>query len=61
MQRIVDPCVPGRLYYGNVYFRIQGPTLIIEFSTEDGIAADGPHFHSIYRDPTNEYGAGAAF
>ena len=43
---------------GNVYFRIQGPTLIIEFSTEDGIAADGPHFHSIYRDPTNEYGAG---
>ena len=44
---------------GNPYFRIQGPTLIIEFSTEDGIAADGPHFHSIYRNPTNEYGAGA--
>lgn len=44
----------------NVYYRIQGPTLIIEFSTEDGIAIDGPHFHTIYRDPTNEYGAGAA-
>lgn len=43
---------------GNVYYRIQGPTLIIEFSTEDGIAVDGPHFHTIYRDPTNEYGAG---
>jgi len=45
---------------GNVYFRIQGPTLIIEFSTEAGIGADGWHFHSIYRDPTNEYGTGAA-
>ncbi|MDE0454315.1 MAG: DUF3500 domain-containing protein [Gammaproteobacteria bacterium] len=45
---------------GNVYYRIQGPTLIIEFSTEDGIAADAPHFHTIYRDPTNEYGAGTA-
>lgn len=40
----------------NVYYRIQGPTLIIEFSTEGGIAADGPHYHTIYRDPTNEYG-----
>ena len=45
---------------GYVYYRIQGPTLIIEFSTEDGIAVDGPHFHTMYRDPTNEYGAGTA-
>lgn len=44
----------------NVYFRIQGPTLIIEFSSEGGIGANGGHFHSIYRDPTNEYGSGAA-
>ena len=43
---------------GYVYYRIQGPTLIIEFSTEEGIAVDGPHYHTIYRDPTNEYGAG---
>ena len=43
---------------GYVYYRIQGPTLIIEFSVEEGIAIDGPHFHTIYRDPTNEYGAG---
>ena len=41
---------------GDVYYRIQGPTLIIEFSTEGGIAADGGHYHSVYRDPTNEYG-----
>ena len=40
----------------DVYFRIQGPSLIIEFSTEGGIAADGGHYHSVYRDPTNEYG-----
>ena len=45
---------------GYVYYRIQGPTLIIEFSTEEGIAVDGPHYHTIYRDPTNEYGAGTA-
>jgi len=41
---------------GDVYFRIQGPSLIIEFSTEGGIAANGGHYHSVYRDPTNEYG-----
>ena len=41
----------------DVYFRIHGPTLIIEFSVEDG--GDNPHFHSVYRDPTNEYGRGS--
>ena len=32
-----------------IYYRIQGPTLILEFS------ADADHYHSIYRNPTNEY------
>ena len=41
---------------GDSYYRIQGPTLIIEFSTEGGVGADGGHYHSVYRDPTNEYG-----
>lgn len=41
---------------GDVYYRIQGPNLIIEFSTQGGIAADGGHYHSVYRDPSNEYG-----
>ncbi len=45
---------------GNVYFRIQGPTLIIEFLIEGSIGANGGHFHSIYRDPTNEYGTGVS-
>lgn len=41
---------------GDVYYRIQGPNLIVEFSTQGGIAADGGHYHSVYRDPRNEYG-----
>ncbi len=44
---------------GPSYYRIQGPTLIIEFSNED-VAAEGGHYHSVYRNPLNEYGSGAA-
>ena len=39
---------------GAVYYRIQGPRLLIEFSTERDIAAR--HYHSVYRNPPNEYG-----
>jgi hypothetical protein len=35
------------------YFRIQGPTVVIEYSPQG--SAD--HIHTIYRDPTNDYGA----
>ncbi|MEP6915402.1 MAG: DUF3500 domain-containing protein [Acidobacteriota bacterium] len=35
------------------YFRIQGPTLIIEYAPQGGV----DHIHTIYRDPTNDYGA----
>lgn len=34
------------------YFRIQGPTLVIEYAPQGGV----DHIHTIYRDPTNEYG-----
>lgn len=44
---------------GPIYYRIQGPTLIIEFANED-VAAEGGHYHSVYRNPLNEYGSGAA-
>ena len=44
----------------SVYYRIQGPNLIIEFSTEGSVGADGGHYHSIYRNPTNEYGEAQA-
>ncbi len=43
-----------------IYYRIQGPTLIIEFATQSRSGGDHAHYHSIYRDPTNEYGAAAA-
>ncbi len=35
------------------YFRIQGPTLVIEYAPQNGV----DHIHTIYRDPTNDYGA----
>lgn len=38
------------------YFRIQGPTVLIEFAPQ-GMGGDPTrHIHTIYRDPTNEYG-----
>jgi Protein of unknown function (DUF3500) len=41
------------------YYRIQGPTLIIEYSPQRtrGGGLDTEHIHTIYRDPTNDYGA----
>jgi len=42
------------------YFRVQGPTLWIEYSPQrlrGGAGLDNSHIHTIYRDPTNEYGA----
>ncbi len=35
------------------YFRVQGPTLVIEYAPQGGV----DHIHTIYRDPTNDYGA----
>jgi hypothetical protein len=39
---------------GLAYFRIQGPTVFIEYAPQQG---DLDHIHTIYRDPTNDYGA----
>ena len=39
---------------GAAYFRIQGPTLVIEYAPQGG-GVD--HIHTMYRDPTNDYGA----
>jgi hypothetical protein len=36
------------------YYRIQGPTVVIEYAPQQG---DLEHIHTIYRDPTNDYGA----
>jgi hypothetical protein len=34
------------------YFRVQGPTLVIEYAPQGNV----DHIHTIYRDPTNDYG-----
>ncbi len=42
----------------NAYYRIQGPHLVIEYAPQ----SDEPtnHVHTIYRDPTNDYGQAVA-
>ncbi len=40
------------------YYRIQGPTVIIEYAPQDMDGSAVDHTHAIYRDPTNDYGAG---
>ena len=40
------------------YFRIQGPTVFIEYAAQ-GNPASPDHIHTIYRDPTNDYAAKA--
>ena len=46
------PVTPGSV----AYFRIQGPTVVIEYAPQRNV----DHIHTIYRDPTNDYGAGFA-
>ncbi|HSI15984.1 MAG TPA: DUF3500 domain-containing protein [Chthoniobacter sp.] len=42
---------------GLAYFRIQGPTVLIEYAPQKLGGDPANHIHTIYRDPTNEYGA----
>ena len=42
---------------GLAYFRIQGPTVIIEYAPQGRDENAMMHIHTIYRDPTNDYGA----
>ena len=39
------------------YYRITGPTVVIEFSPQSMGGDATNHIHSMYRDPTNDYGA----
>ena len=39
------------------YFRIQGPTVVIEYAPQSLGGDPTKHIHTIYRDPTNDYGA----
>jgi hypothetical protein len=41
---------------GRAYFRIQGPTVLIEYAPQ-GRDTPPDHIHTFFRDPTNDYGA----
>lgn len=45
---------PGR--NGTAYYRIQGPNLVIEFAPQPLGGDPTMHLHTMYRDPTNDYG-----
>jgi hypothetical protein len=47
------PTTPGSA----AYFRITGPTIVIEYAPQQMGGDAANHIHGIYRDPTNEYGA----
>jgi hypothetical protein len=50
------PTTHGAGRNGSSYYRIQGPRVVIEFSPQ-GVGGDPTmHVHTIYRDPTNDYG-----
>jgi hypothetical protein len=42
------------------YFRIQGPTVVIEYAPQGSADNNTDHIHTIYRDPTNDYADKAA-
>jgi hypothetical protein len=46
------PTTPGSA----AYFRIQGPGVWIEYAPQRMGGDATQHIHTIYRDPTNEYG-----
>ncbi len=41
---------------GGAYFRVSAPTLVLEFSPQNMGGTPSNHIHSMYRDPTNDYG-----
>jgi hypothetical protein len=41
---------------GSSYYRIQGPHIVIEFSPQGTGGDKTMHVHTVYRDPTNDYG-----
>ena len=45
---------PGR--NGTSYYRIQGPNLVIEYAPQPLGGDPSMHIHTMYRDPTNDYG-----
>jgi len=46
----------GPLEAGKAYFRIQGPTVVIEYAPQRLGGDVTMHIHSMFRDPTDDYG-----
>jgi hypothetical protein len=46
--------VPG--HNATAYYRIQGPNLVIEYAPQKLGGDPSLHIHTMYRDPTNDYG-----
>jgi len=46
----------GPLESGKAYFRIQGPTVVIEYAPQRLGGDVTMHLHTMYRDPGNDYG-----
>jgi hypothetical protein len=44
----------------SAYYRIQGPHLVIEYAPQTLGGDSSLHVHTMYRDPTNDYGRGLA-
>jgi hypothetical protein len=44
----------------SAYYRIQGPHLVIEYAPQTLGGDPSLHVHTMYRDPTNDYGRSAA-
>ena len=42
---------------GTSYFRVTGPTVLLEFAPQELFGSPEQHHHNMYRDPTNEYGS----
>lgn len=41
----------------SAYWRVVGPTVVLEFSPQEMGGDPSNHLHNMYRDPTNDYGA----
>ena len=42
----------------DISYRLQGPSLLLEYACQDLGGDPLDHLHAMYRDPTNEYGGG---
>jgi hypothetical protein len=42
---------------GSSYFRVTGPTIVLEFSPQDLGGDASNHLHNMYRNPVNDYGS----